>query len=109
MPALYAISDLFVLPSSVEPWGLVVNEAMNLGCAVAVSDQVGSGPDLVSSENGWVYRAGDVEALDAIISDALADRDGLRAKGIASTRRIAQWDIPDTADGFVAGARAALS
>lgn len=64
MPALYALADVFVLPSEFEPWGLVVNEAMNAGCAVVVSDRVGAGPDLVvPGETGEIYPFGDVAAL----------------------------------------------
>lgn len=34
--------DALVLPSKADPWGLVVNEAMERGCACAVSDTCGS-------------------------------------------------------------------
>ncbi|MFM2169269.1 MAG: hypothetical protein RIS79_3640, partial [Verrucomicrobiota bacterium] len=61
LPALYDLCDVFVLPSGFEPWGLVVNEVMNAGRTVVVSDQVGSGPDLVrEGENGSIFPAGDV-------------------------------------------------
>lgn len=33
LPALYAANDLFVLPSSDEPWGFAINEVS--GCRVA--------------------------------------------------------------------------
>lgn len=36
LPAFFALSDLFILPSRHEPWGLIVNEAMASGCAVVV-------------------------------------------------------------------------
>src|SRR5262249_27029363 len=49
LPAFYALADIFVLPSVDETWGLVVNEAMNAGCAIVVSDRVGSGADLVKN------------------------------------------------------------
>ena len=49
MPAVYAASDLLVLPSDGnETWGLVVNEALACGRPVLVSDAVGSTPDLVA-------------------------------------------------------------
>jgi len=46
LPAYYDLCDVFVLPSEFEPWGLVINEVMNAGKAVIVSDEVGAGPDL---------------------------------------------------------------
>ena len=74
LPALYALCDVFVLTSVFEPWGLVVNEAMNAGKAIIVSDQVGSGPDLVKNgENGYIFPAGDVEALADCLKKVLAN------------------------------------
>src|SRR5690606_41996231 len=64
LPAFYDLADLFVLPSDREPWGLVVNEAMNAGTAVVASDQVAAAHDLViEGETGAVFPVGRVEAL----------------------------------------------
>ena len=50
----YAISDLLVLPSVRETWGIVVNEAMCFGLPVIVSNQVGAGVDLIDDgQNGY--------------------------------------------------------
>lgn len=48
----YLASDVVVLPSrrAGETWGLVVNEALQAGCAVAVSDAVGCSADFGSLE-----------------------------------------------------------
>lgn len=52
----YLISEVLVLPSKrAETWGLVVNEAMNFGCAIIVSDRVGCGPDLVDGSCGMIF------------------------------------------------------
>ena len=65
---------MLVLPSVFEPWGLVINEAMNAGRAVVVSDQVGCGPDLVrSGENGYVFPAGDIAGLRQALVNLLGD------------------------------------
>ena len=50
-PAFYALADAFVLPSVVEEWGLVVNEAMASGLPVVVSETAGCAEDLL--ERGW--------------------------------------------------------
>lgn len=106
LPALFDLADLFVLPAVHERWGLVVNEAMNAGCAVVVSDQVGCAPDLVrDGETGLVFAAGDVAALTQVLGDALADPERCRAMGQRGRARIADWDF--TAD--IAGLKAALA
>lgn len=106
MTTLYALGDLFVLPSYYEPWGLAINEVMNLGCPVVVSDMVGCAPDLVSEKNGWVFSTGDVDALDSVLTEALGDREMLKSKGENSLALVDYWDIKHTADGFIEGARA---
>jgi glycosyltransferase involved in cell wall biosynthesis len=67
--AAYASADIMVLPSAYqETWGLVVNEAMNFGLPIIVSDRVGSAADLVKEgENGFVFRSGDVNDLVAAL------------------------------------------
>lgn len=65
LPRLYAAASAFVLPSTQEPWGLVVNEAMAAGLPVLVSDYCGSAPDLVrDGENGFIF--------DPVSADAIA-------------------------------------
>ena len=38
LPAVYRANDVFVLPSVSETWGLVVEEALNNGLPVLLSD-----------------------------------------------------------------------
>ena len=70
----YAACDVLVLPSSHEPWGLVLNEAMCFGVPVIASDAVGAAPDLARvGENGAVYPVGDVGALAQALRVILRD------------------------------------
>ena len=46
-PIFYALSDAFILPSLVEEWGLVINEALSCSLPVVVSETVGSAEDLL--------------------------------------------------------------
>lgn len=67
----YAFASCFVLASSREPWGLVVNEAMASGLPVIVSNRCGCAEDLVQpGVNGFVFdpvRPGAIrESLEAI-------------------------------------------
>ena len=60
----YSEASVFVLPSSFEPWGLVVNEALSAGLPVVVSNQVGARFDLVEGKGtGFVFRWNDKEDL----------------------------------------------
>ena len=70
---LYAGADLFVLPSSSETWGLVVNEAMHAGLPVFVSDHVGSQPLIEPSVNGAVFPCGRAEALADCLGPYVGD------------------------------------
>ena len=61
---IYNDCNVFVLPSTFEPWGLVVNEAMASGFPVIVSDKVGARYDLVLNKNtGFVFKSGDAVDL----------------------------------------------
>jgi glycosyltransferase involved in cell wall biosynthesis len=64
----YAFAGCFVLPSTREPWGLVVNEAMASGQPVLVSTACGCGPDLVSEGlNGFRFIPADKAALTGLL------------------------------------------
>lgn len=73
LAGLYAAADVFVLPSSTEPWGLVVNEAMHAGLPVVVSDHVGAQPLVEPGVNGDVFPCRDSEALARRLAPFLRD------------------------------------
>lgn len=101
LPALYDLCDVFVLPSVFEPWGLVVNEVMNAGRPVVVSDQVGSGADLVRPGiNGGIFAAGCVGDLEQALQPWLEDPSARVAAGRASLERIRQWGFDEDLQGL---------
>ena len=56
VPEVLALSNVLVLPSRSEPWGLVVNEAMACGLPVLVSNRCGCARDLVHDGlDGFVF------------------------------------------------------
>ena len=70
----YTISDIFVLPSKWEPWGLVINEAMNFDLPVIVSDKVGCALDLIKNGvNGYIFPFEDSEKLSECILNVAKD------------------------------------
>jgi glycosyltransferase involved in cell wall biosynthesis len=106
---LYAACDVLVVPSIVtatfrEPWGLVVNEAMNRGLPVISSDAVGAaaGGLVRDGHNGLVVPAGDIDAL-AVAIRRLADDPALRARlGGAGARDVGAYTYDAWAKGFSA-------
>ena len=52
----YQQADVFILPSISEPWGLVVEEALNNGLPVMVSDRVGCAEEIVNNRNGVIFQ-----------------------------------------------------
>ena len=101
LPALFDLCDVFVLPSEREPWGLIVNEVMNAGRAVVVSDQVGCWPDLVrDGVNGHVFPTGNVEALSEALAKVVSDKQVAASMGRASAAIIADWNFQRDLEGL---------
>ncbi len=83
----YTMADVLVLPSLSETWGFVLNEAMEFGCPLVVSDRVGAGPDLVrGGENGFTFPVGNADALATAIEKIGRDQNLRRRMGEASRR-----------------------
>ncbi len=104
---LYGSSEVLVLPSIAtatfrEPWGLVVNEAMNQGLPVVATDAVGAaaGGLVRGGRNGLVVPAGDSGALAGALR-RLSDDAALRASlGGAGARDVREYTHEAWARGF---------
>jgi glycosyltransferase involved in cell wall biosynthesis len=102
LPSFYDLCDVFVLPSIHEPWGLVVNEAMNAGKAIVISDQAGCQPDLVEDgENGLVFPARNVNALAMALERVLAEPEVCRKMGERSRERIEAFSFEANVRGLM--------
>jgi len=94
-----ASSDIFVLPSVGETWGLVVNEAMNFNLPIIVSDAIGCGEDLVLNRgNGFIFRCGDANGLMKYLSLCLGDKNLLVQMGEESGKIITQYSFSEIID-----------
>lgn len=104
LPRAYAAADVAVLPSAErETWGLAVNEAMNFGLPVVVSDRVGCAADLIfDGENGLVVPNGSVPGLAAALETLVTDLPRCRRMGERAREIVAAYDVCDTADDIVA-------
>lgn len=73
VPKYLALSDVLVLPSYSEPWGLVVNEAMACGMPILVSEKCGCAIDLVQNgENGFTFPPENLEELSNLLLKFMA-------------------------------------
>lgn len=84
-----------ILPSLEEHWGLVVHEAALCGCALILSDAVGSANDLASQDNALICPAGRTDAIYKAL-EALANWNNDQWQQAEETsRRLAQGFGPD--------------
>ncbi len=84
--SLYRVSDLCIVPSIYEPFGLVALEAMASGCMCVVADT--GGLREVVPDDGTIalrFPARDSEALRKIVNQVLTD-DAARARMVAEAR-----------------------
>jgi glycosyltransferase involved in cell wall biosynthesis len=85
-----ASSDVLVLPSRWDGWGMVVNEALSAGVPVIASDRCGAADLVQEGVNGYVFRSEDVEDLRGCLHRFLKDEDGrgMRAAAASTGRAV---------------------
>ena len=110
----YHVADVLAVPSVTtrvfkEPWGLVVNEAMNQGCPVVASDAVGAamGGLLDDGTTGFVVDEGNASALSVAVEKVLEDNALRERMRVAARARIGKWTYDRMAKGFIDAVAAA--
>jgi len=102
----YGLASAFILPSAVETWGLVANEAMASQLPVIISKGCGAGRALVEEgKNGRTFDVGDSKALSQYMLELTrlpADR--LYEMGVRSKDIIAKFSLDTFADSVIAAA-----
>lgn len=97
---LYAASDIFVLPSRYEGYGLVYAEALSFGLPVVACD-TGPVPELVG-EAGILVPPGDRRGLRGALGRLLSDaglREALSRVALQRARELPRWE--ETVEGFL--------
>ena len=90
----YLASDLFVLPSQTDVWGLVLNEALAEGLPAISSDNCIASMSLIDG-NGFIYETGNVEQLTECIDKCL-DKEANRRMSQRSLEIIKDFTIENT-------------
>lgn len=97
LPLYYAASDVLVLSSEYETWGLVVNEAMASGLPCIVSDSCGCAADMIiQGETGYIYPCGNVTALAQAMDSLCGNREKQLRMGEAARALSSEFDIDKT-------------
>jgi glycosyltransferase involved in cell wall biosynthesis len=101
LPLYYAISDVLALPAQMEPWGLVINEAMACGLAIIAHRHCGAAIDLVGPDNGIALESFSVDEL-ARAMKSIASNDRLRLSMQERSReKVLSWSIDSAVRGIV--------
>ena len=87
---LHAQSDIFVLPSLGECFGISTIEAMASGLPAVASDSGGTADIIEPGRNGFIVPAGDTRALGAALEELLRDDVRRRAFGVQSRELAAE-------------------
>jgi glycosyltransferase involved in cell wall biosynthesis len=91
---IYQKSDIFVMPSREEPWGLALNEAMASENVIISSNLVGSSFDLVKNGmNGYKFKNGDYKDLANKMLKVYHQKKRLTQFKLNSKRIISKWDF----------------
>lgn len=94
----YSASDLFVLPTRGDVWGLVVNEAMAHGLPIITTNMCIAGIELISEgENGFIIPVDDSEQLARAIDRVLSNDSLVRTMSEKSLEKIKNFNIENMA------------
>ena len=71
--AVYENSDIFVLPSTNEEFGISVLEAMGGGCAVIATNTVGASHHIMHGRDGLIFKENDYPEFERQVHQLLED------------------------------------
>lgn len=109
LPIYYGLASAFVLVSTSEPWGLVVNEAMAAGLPLIVSTRCGCAHDLVEEGiNGFRVDPENFEEIADVMLKMASQNLALAKMGRASRHIIERWSPEFFAENMLRAEEAGL-
>jgi glycosyltransferase involved in cell wall biosynthesis len=107
---LFADAACFILPSTSEPWGLVINEALACGLPVIVSNRCGSSLDLVKEDfNGWTFDPFTADQLAYLMEKMTFLNEKVRKEmGQNGQDLISEWNLEKFTQGAMESAQIAI-
>ncbi|MFJ7847257.1 glycosyltransferase family 4 protein [Peribacillus sp. NPDC097206] len=94
----YESSDIFILPTREDIWGLVINEAMSYGLPVITTNKCIAGIELVNDgENGYIVPVEDINELEKRIFTLINDEKLRHRMAISNIEKIREYTIENMA------------
>jgi glycosyltransferase involved in cell wall biosynthesis len=93
LPSFYGLASAFIIPSIVEPWGLVVNEAMACGLPILASNTIGCRNELIiNNVNGLYFDPYSIMSMsECMINFSALDAATVSAMSLSSLKIISDW------------------
>tara|TARA_B110000459_G_C16441122_1_gene416363 strand:- start:193 stop:858 length:666 start_codon:yes stop_codon:yes gene_type:complete len=97
----YNKSDVFIIPSRTENWGLTINEAMAAGNAIISSEECGASYDLIKNNiNGYTFVNNDAVDLSKKIKLIIKNKNKINNFKKNSIKIITKWNFQKCFDGL---------
>jgi glycosyltransferase involved in cell wall biosynthesis len=96
-------SDVFILPTRNDIWGLVINEAMSKGMPIITTDQCTAGVELVKNNlNGYIVPINDAEQISSSLNKILQNEEWFKKASNISLQSIQNYTIENIASSHIA-------
>jgi glycosyltransferase involved in cell wall biosynthesis len=107
---MYHFSDIFILPTEFDVWGLVVNEALASGLPVITTEMCIAGNELIiDNVNGYLFKDGNLQQLINSVLKLMMDENRLNLFSINALLSIKNHTFENVASAHLNAFRQVLS